>query len=524
LVLAAALRLPAIGDYWFISDEGIHIDAAFQPTWSQMVDKVFAQAHPPLLYLVVRLWGAVSREPGWLRLPLALAGLLAVAAIFCWHDTIIGRAGAVAGAVLLAIAPGAVVLSQVIRHYALLLLFETATFWFLARYLSARRGLDLAAYGTALLLAIASHYSACILLAPLAAVWIWRATQEKWDRPDIRNAVVAHIPALLSAAFVMACHVRHHLGDGELHQMVMGYLGGQVISRPYDLLRLVVRAAAYPFGEIMLIALIPWMAGGLWILWRRRWIDGLLLVGGTVAAASGLSAAGLYPLGSSRHSVHLLPLFILPAACAVQAAWDAGRRRLCYLALASLLVPACPHGLGLQPLRGAPQSAWSAERALSRPEFERLRSALDAIGRPANVLFMDRETFTTLLPYLNLDVPPRSKWPAGRSEFRTWRGATVGLDRGWRWEPFFDGDDSGGVARLQRMLRQALDRSRVPPGRIFLVHAGCPVPLLGILRRTLPGGDAQDAFRRIFRSPSAELVEIDARYLRRVRDAAADTP
>jgi mannosyltransferase len=85
--------------------------------------RVIADTHPPLYYLMMRGWSAVFGQSDFAaRLPSAICGILMVAA---GAMTVVPRPGRLTLMALLAISPGAVEYAQEARSYALLLLWST---------------------------------------------------------------------------------------------------------------------------------------------------------------------------------------------------------------------------------------------------------------------------------------------------------------------------------------------------------------------------------------------------------------
>src|SRR5690606_40332539 len=78
--LAAALRLPALGEYWLNPDEGIYYSVIAWPDLARRQAEIAENAHPPFFYHLLWAWSRVSMEFAWLRALAALAGCVAVLA------------------------------------------------------------------------------------------------------------------------------------------------------------------------------------------------------------------------------------------------------------------------------------------------------------------------------------------------------------------------------------------------------------------------------------------------------------
>ena len=166
VALGLGLRAWGFDDAWVNPAEGIYFQLAHARSPGDLLDGITQNAHPPLQYLVLYGMASLSGEFSWLRAASLLTGSLAVYAIIRLGEETAGwRAGLLAGAAL-AVAPGAIALSQLMRPYALLTLLLTAATWFALRAVRTGERRDLVLHTTALALALCTHYAAY-----LAAPW-----------------------------------------------------------------------------------------------------------------------------------------------------------------------------------------------------------------------------------------------------------------------------------------------------------------------------------------------------------------
>src|SRR5439155_3000608 len=92
-------------------------------SFTEFWQRVVADTHPPLYYLLMRGWSAVFGQTDLAaRLPGAVFGILMVAAAGAMP---LPRPGRLTMMALLAISPGAIEFAQEARSYSLLLLFST---------------------------------------------------------------------------------------------------------------------------------------------------------------------------------------------------------------------------------------------------------------------------------------------------------------------------------------------------------------------------------------------------------------
>jgi mannosyltransferase len=183
LLLAAALRLPGLGDQSLWTDEIYSIDSA---QWPLPVLLSVQDGHPPLFALLLKGLEAIRPSDLNGRLISAFAGIAAIAAMLALGCEIADRRTAVLAAFLLAIAPLHVWYSREGRMYSLVGLCSVASSWLLVRGL---RGSRAAWAGFALVSAagLATHYLyGAVVLAQMTFVVVRRLD----DRLALRRLAV----------------------------------------------------------------------------------------------------------------------------------------------------------------------------------------------------------------------------------------------------------------------------------------------------------------------------------------------
>jgi len=127
VVLGAGLRAYAL-DFQSLWADEIFSLMITDPTlpFSQFWDRVLADTHPPIYYLVVR-WSSLAFGQSEIaaRAPSVLFGVLTVCAAGLRHGASLSRGSHVAFPLILAVSPGAVWYAREARSYALLLLLST---------------------------------------------------------------------------------------------------------------------------------------------------------------------------------------------------------------------------------------------------------------------------------------------------------------------------------------------------------------------------------------------------------------
>jgi hypothetical protein len=140
-ILGAALGLRVLGldrkSVWF--DEAVtHLDA--HVPWSQLLDAIRSDVHPPLNYVVFHLWPLIDAGDFWLRLPAAVLGALAAVVAWAWARQIGTPVQAFITAAFVALAPLQIDLAQEARMYGLLLLLTATSLWLFNHVLAAGSG------------------------------------------------------------------------------------------------------------------------------------------------------------------------------------------------------------------------------------------------------------------------------------------------------------------------------------------------------------------------------------------------
>jgi len=132
VALAAALRLLRLGAQCFWVDEIASIEAG-KTSLHHMIGWYYIDPHPPLFYTLMKAWLLLGESEWTLRLLPALAGIGTVAVTWMIGRRLCGRTAATLGALLLAINPLAIWVSQELRSMALLGLFSTLSLYLLIR-------------------------------------------------------------------------------------------------------------------------------------------------------------------------------------------------------------------------------------------------------------------------------------------------------------------------------------------------------------------------------------------------------
>lgn len=125
--------------------------------------KLLYDVHGPLYSLFMHFWSAVSKSDFWLRTPSAIAGTLAVYALYRWFAEIGRKDLALPAALFMALSPFHLYYSQEVRFYAFLSLFAVLSLIAYERFRAAPSARSGALLGAVFACACLSHFSALFL-------------------------------------------------------------------------------------------------------------------------------------------------------------------------------------------------------------------------------------------------------------------------------------------------------------------------------------------------------------------------
>lgn len=184
LLLASTLRL------WNLGSESAWIDEAYSIELAKhsvidILRGTAADQHPPLYYLLLRVWLIFGSGVTYARLLSVIIGVINVGQVLHFGKKSAGVAIGLIGGLLVAVSPMHVWYSQEIRMYILLVSLTTASsasLWWALRGIQARRWV---LYCLITTLALYTHYfAAFVLLAQgiWVLIWVWsqRATRSLW--------------------------------------------------------------------------------------------------------------------------------------------------------------------------------------------------------------------------------------------------------------------------------------------------------------------------------------------------------
>jgi hypothetical protein len=403
LVAAAlALRVPGTMTWWLNPDEGIYFSLVTQPTMDLFWAEVADNAHPPLYYLILRAVGFFTTDFLWFRALSLVTGSVAVFALWeCGRRMVAGRPlretlTGLAAAALLVASPPAIALSQVMRPYMLQLALVAGALALLLGYARAPSRRGLAAYVAVTVLALLTHYSSVLALGALGGVTLYVLRESTLPRNARRELALAYLIPLGVVAGMYLLHLKGLAASNTADEALEGWLSFYLVTSPREAWLAFVglqttvggRGLGGPFTVLMLATFLTAAAG-------REWLP-VVVAGSALAVGLVAAAAGVYPMGATRHSTWMLA-FTLPAmAWTLGLVFSTGRRAVLGAAAAAVLF------VGRQEVGGwleVPASPWApTERVLRRANLTGMLELLDPDGAPRLVV-MDLQTYYLLIPF-----------------------------------------------------------------------------------------------------------------------------
>lgn len=452
---ALALRLWGLNDWWLNPDEGIYYSMITRGDLSGFWAEVMGNAHPPLYYLMLRALGLFTWNFTWFRALSVVFGLTAIIGVWAVARELWGRgtAGAVSGfvaATVLALSPGAILLSQVIRPYMFHLTLLTAALWCLLRYLRTPSRHHLAWYVALVVLALLTHYSTLLALGVFGLVVGYDGVSRGFGRPEWKRLAAWHVAPIVVVGLLYFLHLRRLAGGPLADEALDGWLSAYMVTSVAAAWRgfigfqsLVVPAWARAPAALFLLV-------GCGVSLATRSPKPAVLALGAIAVGVAASAVGAYPYGATRHSAWQLA-FTVPALGWL-GGWIATFPRPKALLLTASAALAFAVALPAGRLLGAEQAALPViDRVLEREPLTRMVAALDPQAEP-DLMIMSAQTFYLLLPFYASERN-RAVFAPDSSAFHFPYGAREILT-GWSWN-LTAGPDPDAPDHLVGMLERA---------------------------------------------------------------------
>lgn len=404
--VAVVTRLNGLSAWWLNPDEGIYFSILTRADFAGFWVEVTANAHPPLYYLILRGLGSVTWDFYWLRFFSVVCGALAVLAVFaCTREAAgRGRSGAIAGFVaglLVALAPGAIELSQVMRPYMLQLALLSTALWMLLRYRETDGLRELLVYAMAISAALLTHYSSMLALGAIGLYVAWDGLDRGPRAPHWLKLAAAQLAPALVVAGLYLIHIRPLAGSALADDALDGWLSFYMIESFWS------GWLAFLGFQHQLAG--PWLRGPMAVLLAAGLVFALVKgprsIGVFALGAMGMgvfaAAIGAYPFGSTRHSIWLVGFVVPPMGLLAVSVLQAQQhvRTASLAGFAVLLAAGGPLGQLMQ----APDAPWApSDLVLRQDNLTEMVGALDPVEGPP-LLVMSAQTFYLFLPFYAQD-------------------------------------------------------------------------------------------------------------------------
>jgi len=159
--IAFLLRLPGSGRP-AVGDENFAVGAVERTLEGIVQELVSRDAHPPLYFFLLQLWGLVSQELWWLRMLSVILGALTCVLVYQIGSVAFGRDVARYAFLFVTLSPLLIFISQYLRSYALSVFLSAAIVFIVIRILQAEESRTfltrLAVYMVLLVLAVYTFY------------------------------------------------------------------------------------------------------------------------------------------------------------------------------------------------------------------------------------------------------------------------------------------------------------------------------------------------------------------------------
>ncbi|MDH3206494.1 MAG: hypothetical protein OEO79_07775 [Gemmatimonadota bacterium] len=401
VALAFALRAPGLMEWWLNPDEGIYFSVLTHDRFADFWAEALTTAHPPLYFLILRAIGVLTTEVLWFRAVALVSGCAAVY-VFVLLGRELGGPGSRGWAVglltglLLAVSPRAIILSQVIRPYMLLILLLAGSLLLLLRYLRAPSTPRLVAHVACSITAVLLHYSAAMALGVIGVLVVADGVHRGLQRPEWRRLLAAQTLPLALLATLYVLHLREFSQSAESVDTMACCLSAYLAHSPIDVWYGLVGFHSLVAGEWLAVpAALLTLIGLGGAAFTRTWTP-FLAAGAGFAVALVASFLQQYPFGPTRHSFWLF-VFVLPAlGWALGTVFTAGRKAA-LIAGSALVVLVVAAGPLTSVLDSEQRPRDISERVLRNAYMPAMAEVLDPQTTPQLVL-ISTETYRVLIP------------------------------------------------------------------------------------------------------------------------------
>lgn len=202
LLLAILLRVAFINRHAFWFDEAFSFSVAQLPL-SSLLQAAAANNTPPLYYLLLKVWLAISRKIWFMRLLSALFGMITIPLAFTIFRKLTNKPAATLASILLALSPLHLYYSSETRMYSLLVILSLLMVSIYLKFSETKRLHYLPLLSLLGILALYTHYYAALVVLSLNLAFVLTKKNRPLLFPWITSQTVIGLAFLPWLLFVL---------------------------------------------------------------------------------------------------------------------------------------------------------------------------------------------------------------------------------------------------------------------------------------------------------------------------------
>lgn len=341
------LRTGKLTTTWMNPDEGIYLHASSLPNYGRMLQATTPHHHPPLYFSLLWLIRKVTDDYLLFRSISLVSGVASIWLFFLIGAEVGGAAGGIAIALLAALSPASINLSQLVRPYMLSLVFLQIGVLGALRFARGQGNGALRLFAWGFGVAVLLHYNAVAVIAGIDIALLAWFLMRKIGRPDLIRLIKAHQPLFWCAMVGAMVNLQFSFANPQAQGLRETIYRALFIHEPSQLLTNTVGMIGYLADpERALLGALFLLLSVMICLAARRDLPVLACLAG-LGFSLALAAFQIYPYGGSRHSFHLIVFALLPIAGAVGLCAARGALGWSLIALATIKLATLPPGSGL---------------------------------------------------------------------------------------------------------------------------------------------------------------------------------
>lgn len=315
MVIGFILRILPIGKQYLNPDECNNYLFTQQPNLYQVWLNNLSNAHPPLYFFILFLWGKISNSEFFLRLLSVLASTASIYIGYQWIKKCFDKGSALVMSLFLAFSPTLIWLSQEVRHYSILILFMSCTLYYFQLMLDQKKILPLILCSVFLYLAILTHYSAAFFVLALGIYSIYLLTHKDLSKKLVIGWGLCQLGALGIYGLLYRTQLSLVSKSAMRQETIQSWLANSYLNIHNSSLKQIL---LYPFERTFVIftylfaspylsipLAIAFILAAASLILKNRFRIGILLTLPFIASL-GASMLLVYPYGGTRHNAFLI--------------------------------------------------------------------------------------------------------------------------------------------------------------------------------------------------------------------------